>query len=48
MKALMIPMMLSMALVWSTVAQADVVTDWNQTALRATEIANMPPPFRAG
>jgi len=46
MKALMIPMMLAMALVWSTVAQADVVTDWNQTALRATEIANMPPPVQ--
>lgn len=25
-------------------AHADVVSDWNQTALRATEIADMPPP----
>ena len=28
-------------------AHADVVTDWNQTALRATEIAAMPPPVQA-
>lgn len=31
----------------STAACADVVTDWNQTALRATEIAAMPPPVQA-
>jgi hypothetical protein len=30
----------------STAACADVVTDWNQTALRATEIAAMPPPVQ--
>lgn len=28
-------------------ARGDVVTDWNQTALRATEIAAMPPPVQA-
>lgn len=31
----------------SLAAHADVVTDWNQTALRATEIAAMPPPVQA-
>ena len=29
------------------VARGDAVTDWNQTALRATEIAAMPPPVQA-
>lgn len=28
-------------------ARGDAVTDWNQTALRATEIAAMPPPVQA-
>lgn len=28
-------------------AHADVVTDWNQHALRATDIASMPPPVQA-
>lgn len=27
--------------------EADVVTDWNQTALRATEVAGLPPPPQA-
>ena len=28
-------------------AHADVVTDWNQTAIRATEIAGSPPPLQS-
>ena len=28
-------------------AHADVVTDWNQTAIRATEIASSPPPLQS-
>ena len=36
-------------LLFSTVyaAHADVVTDWNQTAIRATEIAGSPPPLQS-
>lgn len=30
-----------------SVASADVVTDWNQTAIRATEVAGMGPPVQA-
>lgn len=47
MQTLLMVIALAVALVPLTVAQADVVTDWNQTALRATEIARMPPPVQA-
>jgi hypothetical protein len=42
--ALFVGVMLS---VTGLAARGDVVTDWNQTALRATEIAAMPPPVQA-
>jgi len=35
------------ALLLSGLAEADVVTDWNQTALRATEVAGFGPPPQA-
>jgi len=34
-------------LAFAPAAQADVVTDWNQTALQATEAAGLPPPPQA-
>jgi len=34
-------------LAFAPAARADVVTDWNQTALQATEVAGLPPPPQA-
>jgi hypothetical protein len=47
MQVFLIALVLAIALVSPTGAPADVVTDWNQTALRSTDMVNMSPPVQA-